>query len=373
MTGEWYKISNEAEVPSPAVLLFPDRIRENIREMIAVAGDPGRLRPHVKTHKLPQLIRLQTEAGIGRFKCATLSEADMVAAAGGRDILIAYPLYDPSIVQLFQLIEKHPSVRFAALADNAGQLQLLENHARRNKTPLDVFLDLDVGMGRTGIPPGPEALELYLKLASSSWLRPRGLHAYDGHINMPDPTERAAACAAYFSRVDALTGDLKAAGAPPEELVCGGTPTLPVHAGFPERTLSPGTVLLWDWGYSDKFRDLHFQHAAVLFTRVISKPGRNKLCLDLGHKALASEMTPPRVYLFGIPAYEQLVHSEEHLVISFEGAERFSAGDCLYGIPIHICPTMALHDFVWTVENGKATEQWRVTARTRAVTTANDE
>lgn len=367
MSLSWYTVTNENNVESPAILLYPDRIQENIRRMIIIAGDPGRLRPHVKTHKLPQVIRMQVEAGITRFKCATLSEANMVAENGGKDILMAYPLYGPALLHLFQLAEKHPEVKFSLLADNPEQLQAIARHAEASGTTPGVFLDLNVGMDRTGVKPGPEAFDLYVQLMKFPSLRARGLHIYDGHLHQSDPEQREAACDACFSEVNALIRDLEKEGIRPEELVCGGTPALPVHARHPERSLSPGTVLLWDWGYSTKFRDLDFLHAAVLLCRVVSKPAKGKLCLDLGHKAVASEMPPPRVHFLGIPDYEHISHSEEHLVISFEGADQYPVGSCLYGIPIHICPTMALHDSVWAVSGQKATEKWRVTARTREV------
>ena len=363
----WYSIKNENVVPSPAIIVFPERIAANIGQMIAIAGSPSRLRPHVKTHKLPQVIRMQVDAGITQFKCATLSEAAIVAANGGKDILMAYPLYGPAPGQLIQLIRTYPETRFSILLDNMPQAATIEQLALSNGLTLDAFVDLDVGMERTGIKPGPEALELYRRVATSDVLRARGLHIYDGHLSIPDFREREAACTAGFEPVHELIRALKSAGMPPDELVCGGTPTFPIHAQYPERTLSPGTVLLWDWGYSTKFEDLPFQHAAVLLTRVVSKPGKNKLCLDLGHKAVGSEMLPPRVHLLDIPVFEHLTHSEEHLVISFDGADRFDTGTVLYGIPMHICPTMALHDFVWAVSAGVAEEQWFLTARTRAL------
>ena len=367
MSEEWYKIANEDAVASPAVLLYPNRIRENIQRMVAIAGDPGRLRPHVKTHKLPELIRMQLEAGIGRFKCATLSEAAMVAECGATDILIAYPLYGPAIDRLFDLITAYPEVRFSALCDNEEQRMAFEHTAKARGKHLGIFIDLNVGMDRTGIVPGAEAIALYRALADSPFLSPRGLHIYDGHLNMADPEQRATESAACFQAVQSMIDELGQNNLVPEELVCGGTPTFPIHAKYPERTLSPGTLLLWDWNYAFKFADLSFLHAAILLTRVVSKPAKNKLCLDLGHKAVASEMTPPRVHLLGIPLYEHILHSEEHLVVSFDGAEAYSAGDCLYGVPAHICPTMALHEKVWTVADGQAAEKWHVKARSREV------
>lgn len=362
---DWYRIKNEAAIPSPAILLFPDRIQANIRQMLDMAGGPARLRPHVKTHKLPPVIRMQVEAGITRFKCATLAEAVMVAENGGTDILLAYPLYGPAVGQLLELTGRYPAIRFAAIVDNMTQAAEMGLQAEAAGRPLDVFLDLNVGMERTGIRPGPEAATLYRRLANSNWLRPRGLHVYDGHLGITDPDARETACDACFVPVYELIRHLDASGLHPEELVCGGAPTFPIHAKHPERALSPGTVLLWDRGYSARFPDLPFQHAAALFARVVSKPAENKLCLDLGHKAVASEMPPPRVHLFDIPAYEHLGHSEEHLVITFNGAERFEPGDCLYGIPTHICPTMALHDFAWAVYTQEAAQKWYMTARTR--------
>ena len=88
----WYKPENASSIATPCVLLFPDRIEENIRRMIVLAGGAARLRPHVKTHKIAEVIQFQLQHGIGRFKCATLSEVEMVAKAGGKDILLAYPI-----------------------------------------------------------------------------------------------------------------------------------------------------------------------------------------------------------------------------------------------------------------------------------------
>ncbi len=364
---DWYKISNEPDIPSPTMLVFPDRIRENIRRMAAIAGSPQRLWPHVKTHKLPQVVRMQLEAGINRFKCATIREARMAAEAGAAEILMAYPLYGPAVEQLFGLIARYPDTRFSAIVDNPQHGRWLEAAALSHARPLDVFLDLDVGMERTGIKPGREALQLYRTIAGSAWLNARGLHIYDGHMHIPDREEREMACAACFAPVTELIQALEADGLKPEELICGGSPSFPIHAQHPERILSPGTTLLWDVGYSSKFRDMDFLHAALAFTRVVSKPGKGKLCLDLGHKAIASEMQPPRAAIFGIPDYELAVHSEEHMVIAFGEAEKYSVGDCLYAIPRHICPTMALHSHVWAVEGGRAVEAWPVVAREREV------
>jgi D-serine deaminase-like pyridoxal phosphate-dependent protein len=126
--------------------------------------------------------------------------------------------------------------------------------------------------------------------------------------------------------------------------------------------------VLWDFGYSTKFLDLDFLHAAVVLTRVVSKPGANRLCLDLGHKAIAAENPPPRVQFLNLPDATAIAHSEEHLVIETGRANEFSVGDCLYGVPRHICPTVALYSEATVAHEGKATERWRITARERVLT-----
>src|SRR5438445_9669770 len=101
--SDWFAGQNAGEVPSPALLLYPDRVRENIRRMIRIAGGTKRLRPHIKTHKLAEVVRMQLEAGITKYKCATIAEAEMAAGAGAQDILLAYPIVGPNVTRLLEL------------------------------------------------------------------------------------------------------------------------------------------------------------------------------------------------------------------------------------------------------------------------------
>lgn len=166
----------------------------------------------------------------------------------------------------------------------------------------------------------------------------------------------------------ALRAKLQAEGLSVPRLVAGGTPTFPIHASRTDRECSPGTYVFWDFGYGNRFKDLDFQLAAILLVRVISKPGDNRLCLDLGHKAVAAENPHPRVFFPQLPDAIAVSQSEEHLVIETPRANEFSVGDCLYGVPRHICPTVALHGTVVVVENGRATTRWQVQARERKLT-----
>ena len=359
----WYRPANESSIATPCILLFPDRIEENIRRLIAIAGSAQRLRTHVKTHKIAEIIRLQLQQGIDRFKCATLSELEMTARAGGRDIMLAYPLLGPSVALWFDLVEQFPESKLSVCVDSEDALSEIRSQARQRGIQADLFVDIDNGMHRTGTDP-EKAYGLIHAIANSTEFRFRGLHIYDGHIHMSDPAERKTRCDHDFKVVDSLVHYLEQDGIPVDELACGGTPTFPTHAGHPERTLCPGTPLLWDAGYGTSLPDLEFLPAAVLAGRVISKPQKH-ICLDLGHKAVAAEMPHPRLYFLDLVVEEVRTQSEEHLVIKCRDRDQLPVGKLVYALPTHICPTMALHKEVYIVQDHKITTTWKVEARDR--------
>lgn len=363
----WYFLEATDDISSPALLVYRERVVENIRRMIVVAGDPRRLCPHAKTHKLAEVTRLQIAAGIRQFKCATLAEAQMLAECGADHVLVATALAGPSRRTFAELIGSYPATRFGTLLDNARSLELLEGVLSNAGGTADALVDLDVGMHRTGIAPGDGARALFRRIAASNCLRPVGLHAYDGHLKQRDPVERASACDASFAPVERLAATLKEEGFDPVEVIAGGSPTFAIHARHPDRTLSPGTCVFWDWAYITKFPDLDFLPAVTLLTRVISRPTADTLCLDLGYKAVSPDNPDPRVAFPQLPDARMLVHSEEHLLIQSQDAGEFQVDDCLYGIPYHVCPTVALYDEAIAVVGNRAAERWPIVARRRDV------
>lgn len=364
----WFNVANVQEVASPALLLYPDRIAENVGRMIRMAGGTDRLRPHLKTHKLAEVLRIQLEQGITKFKCATIAEAEMAASAGAPDVLIAYPIVGPNVSRLLELPQKFPATKFSCVADNVSSIRILADTFAGAGRSLDVLLDVDCGQHRTGVEPGNGAGELYYLIAKSRGLKPGGLHVYDGHIDEPDLAQRAAICDAAFAPVKSLCQDLINASLPVPRIVAGGTPTFPLYAKDPQVECSPGTCVLWDFSYSDRFADLDFLHAAIVLTRIVSKPGGNRLCLDLGHKAIAAEKPQPRVRFLNLPDAEAVTHSEEHLVIQAAEANQFAVGDCLYGVPRHVCPTVALYSEAVAVRDNRAADRWKIAARERRLT-----
>jgi D-serine deaminase-like pyridoxal phosphate-dependent protein len=381
---DWWTIQNVDDIPSPALLVYPDRAEENLRRLIAVGGGAARLRPHMKTHKLPAIARLHGALGLTKVKCATIAEAEMLADNGLADVLLAYQPVGPAVARLIRLAERYPHVTFRAVVDDEGAARALSGGFSAAERTIDLLVDLDVGMHRTGVEPERAAPLCHL-LAHLPGVTFGGLHAYDGHLRDPDLAGRTVQADAGFARVRALADALEAGGVPVPRIVAGGTPTLPCHARRPDRglELSPGTIVFWDAGYAAGLPDMDFLHAALVLTRVVSKPGGHRVCLDLGHKALASEMPHPRVVLIRpqpwalgpradaplpvLPA-SFIGHSEEHLVLETPEAASLRVGDVLYGIPWHVCPTVALHGQAVVVRDHRAVERWDVTARERVLT-----
>lgn len=361
----WYTIDNPDSVPSPALLIYPDRVRHNIREAIRMTGDVNRFRPHVKTHKMRAVTDMLLAEGVRKFKCATIAEAEMLAQAEAPDVLIAYAVVGPMIGRLRQLIATYPQTHFTCLIDHPEAAQKLA--AAFVDQPLDVYIDLNVGMNRTGILP-IDAFGLYEQCQQLAGLRVIGLHAYDGHLRDTDLAERIRKADEAFVAVDQLQQRIQDAYGTTLPVVAGGSPTFPCHTRRPPEETSPGTFVFWDAGYASIAPDLPFSWAAVLLVRVISVIDKQTLCIDLGHKAVAAENPLPRVVFLNEPDAQPIGQSEEHLVVRIADADRFKPGDVWYGIPIHICPTVALYDSVYVVEDGAVSETWPVTARSRKLT-----
>lgn len=361
--SHWYAIADTSRINSPGLIVYPERIKQNIAAMLSVAGNVNRLWPHVKTHKMPEVIRLQMAQGITRFKCATLGEALMLAHCGVTHILLAIQPTREKLKSFLAFQKKFPEIQCSTLVDNPRSLALFEKETATAGTHLKLWVDLNLGMHRTGITPGPEAAALYLAIEKSAVLSALGLHAYDGHIRSPELHERITTCNAAFEAVEALKKTIESQGGTVPYSIAGGSPTFLPHALRDEVLLSPGTTLLWDAGYARIWKESPFVQAAVLATRVISKPAPDILCFDLGHKAIAPEMPLPRAILMGLEDAEHRGQSEEHLIVYTPKANQYEVGDLVYAIPYHICPTVVKYNKVHTAVQGKITGFWKVEAR----------
>jgi D-serine deaminase-like pyridoxal phosphate-dependent protein len=371
--SNWYIIDNVAQLDSPALVVYPDRVRENVTLLTQAIYDVNRLRPHVKTNKSREATRLMQEAGIQKFKCATIAEAEMLAMAGATDVLLAYQPVGAKQQRFVELIQKYPDTLFSCLVDNLATALQLSDLALVAEVSIPVYIDLNVGMNRTGITPDEHAKTLYAQLTQLSGVRPVGLHAYDGHIRNPDLAQRTAECDSTFAPVQRLAEALSADGFAPPLIVAGGSPTFPIHAkrhidGLPPVECSPGTFIYWDKGYGSTLAEQAFLPAALVVARVISLPDATKLCLDLGHKSVAAECELGlRVSFLNAPELQAVGQSEEHLVVEAGADHTYQIGDVLYGIPNHICPTVALYERAFTIEDGMVTGEWATVARDRII------
>ena len=366
---DWYRINNIDEVDSPALVVYAERVKENIRVLLSMIDDVTRLRPHAKTHKTTEAAALMMNAGIYKFKCATIAEAEMLAMVKAPDVLLAYQPVGAKLQRFIALIKKYPGTAFSCLVDHIVAAESIAAAAASNEIIIPVYIDLNVGMNRTGITPGDMAMELYKKCAALKSLRPKGLHAYDGHIHTKDFQQRTEECNDAFKPVEELQKALMEEGFDKPVIIAGGSPTFPIHAKRKETECSPGTFIFWDRGYQQLLEEQLFLPAALVITRIISFPDERKICVDMGHKSIAAENElSRRVWFINAPELTFISQSEEHLVMDAGADHTYKIGDVLYGMPVHICPTCALYERALTVKDNVASGEWKIIARDRKIT-----
>jgi len=361
--NKWYFPKNTDRLISPALLFYPDRIGYNIEQMIRISGDPGRLWTHVKTHKNAEIIGMQMEAGIDKFKCSTLSEAELLGRCGAKEALLAMQPTDVHLKTYLKLAINYPGTGFSTLVDNEETLTRIGERARDAGGPIRLWLDINNGMNRTGIMPGAEAIHLFERMNADPGIECMGIHVYDGHIHDPELEVREEKCLKAMQPVLEMLDAIASRGLEVKKIIAGGSPTFALHAENKDLDLSPGTTVLWDAGYGKNYPDLPFKPAAVLLSRVVSKPSPGMVCTDLGHKSVASEMGFPRVDFLNLDDCDQLSQSEEHLVLRCQNTKGPAIGSPIFALPLHICPTVAKYDKAAIVVHDEVDGSWSISAR----------
>jgi len=369
-------LADTSALLSPSMIVFRDVMERNLRKMIATSGDVKRLRPHCKTHKMAAVTKIELGMGITRHKCATFAEAEMLAETGVKDILLAYNLVGPNIARAVRFVEKYPDVAFSVTADDERMIDALGAALKNPRdghpgVSIGVLLDLDTGQHRTGVSDPERATALYQRIHEAERLQPLGFHVYDGHNHQKDLEDRRRAVLAGWDQARSLRDRFVARGWPVTKIVCGGTGSFPIFAAIddPAIELAPGTCVFHDSGYAEAFPDMDYEPAVMLLTRVVSRPTENRLTVDLGNKAVAAD--PPkgqRVLFPDLPGAQQVIHNEEHLVLETPLAKNYRPGDALLAIPWHVCPTSALHRWVYVADGDRVVDRWDVTARDRQIT-----
>ena len=355
------------ELMTPVLVVYLDHVRENLRRVIAHVGGVDRWRPHVKTSKIPAVFAEMARAGIRHFKCATTREAacllEALAAEGvaDADLLLAYPLVGPSLRRLGEVARAHPGARVSVLCEDQDAVDGIP-------AELTVFVDVNPGMHRTGIPVGRS--DDILAVARAAGPRFRGVHFYDGHLHAGGPEQRRADVFACYEPLLDLLEELDRAGIPVGEVITSGTPSfLHALAHGPLRELdavhrvSPGTVVYHDLRSEQENADLDLVPAALVLARVVSHPQDDRVTCDAGSKALAAEAGDPSAFVLGRPELVAETPSEEHLPLRVTSGTRPPRGTRLLLIPRHVCPTVNLAEEAVLVEGGAVVGMAEVAAR----------
>ncbi len=364
---EWYTIKNIDAIDSPALVIYKERVRQNIKQAVAMVRNIENLRPHVKTNKIAEVCSMMMDDGIFKFKCATIAEAEMLGIIGAKDVLLAYQPVGPKISRLLQLVQKYPATKFACLIDNITIAENISDLFNAAGLKIEVYIDVNNGMNRSGIKPAG-AFELFGTAKALEGIKIVGLHGYDGHIRITEVAERQQKSNSAFEELKQLQAQIAESYHTNLKLVTSGSPTFPTHAQRENIECSPGTFVFWDWGYKTLVPDEPFDLAALVITRVLSIIDNETICTDLGHKSVAAENPLPRVHFLNAPEVKPVGQSEEHLVAKVPDASLFSVGDVLYGVPVHICPTVALYERAVVIENNEAVGEWKVVARDKKIT-----
>ena len=363
----WYTINDVDQLDTPALVVFPVRVKQNIDELKNMIDDVSRLRPHIKTNKSAEATSLMLEAGIRKFKCATIAEAELLGLIKAPDALLAYQPVGPKLQRFIKVIKTYSDTYYSSLIDQLSSAAEISQSALKNQIQIPVYIDLNVGQNRTGIPV-KDAMQLFEDCQQLKGIKVVGLHAYDGHIHDRNFAERKSKSDEGFIGVSELQSAIVQKGYPELNIIAGGSPTFPIHAQRKKIECSPGTFIYWDQGYSLNCPEQPFVTAALVVTRVISLPDSSKLCVDLGHKSISAENElSKRVYFINAPELIPIGHSEEHMVLDAGEGHNYKIGDILYGIPYHVCPTVALYERAVTILNNQISAEWLNIARDKKI------
>ena len=365
-----YAVTSVEDVLTPALAVYPEIIASNIgRTLHLLGGDAGRWRAHIKTAKLGYTLRLLVERGIRNFKCATTLELLVACRSGATDVLLAHPAMGANARRVREIAEQFPDVSISALVENEEQVSQWRGH------PVGVFLDINPGMNRTGIEQSQEdRVAAVVRAVGEAGLKFRGLHYYDGQYGGLEMRERTAAAHAGYDRLLELVSDNQRRGVCVPEVITAGTPTLPCSlayggfhgSGFIHR-VSPGTIVYCDaTSLAQLPGEYGYAPAALVLTRVVSRPHKGTVTCDAGHKTVSADAGVPTCLVAGHPELMPLSPSEEHLPMALgAGATCPRVGETLYLLPRHICPTVNNFDWALVVRAGSIESVEKVSARGR--------
>jgi D-serine deaminase-like pyridoxal phosphate-dependent protein len=369
MQDNWWKINSEIRIDTPFLAVYEDRIQSNIERLIeSVNGETQNLRPHIKTHKIGEILDLFKTYNINKIKCATIAEAELAAIHEIPDVLLAYQPVGVKKERWIALIKKYPNTAFSTIVDNFESAKALNEIAEQNNLKLTVYLDLNTGMNRTGISTSENWSALIIAIIHLKNLHFTGIHIYDGHLK-GDIEERTAAASNVFFSINEKIKEVEQNLDYKLKIVAGGSNTFPFYSSEKNVESSPGTFVFWDSNYQIHLPEQNFEPALVIVGTIVSKPTSATFCIDVGYKAVASESPiDKRLVILNDENLIPTAHSEEHLIIENKGKNEYAIGDTIYAQPYHVCPTCALYDSVQVINAAhEICDEWQVVARSRKI------
>ena len=357
-----------ADVDTPALILDLDRFEANLGRLMAAARDCGvRVRPHAKSHKSLQIAHRQIAAGCVGICVQKVGEAEVFLAGGIRDVLITNEIVgERKLRRLAQLSNMFSPARVGVCVDDAAVVRQLSRVCAEQDAQLDVYVEVDVGQNRAGVPDATSAVELAREVFAQPRLTLMGLQAYAGSAQHRRgvPERRAAVEAAVHRAADVRTA-LCEAGLPCEIVTGGGTGTFMYEARSGVYSeIQPGSFALMDTDYTRNEQDPDvpgFEHALYILSTVMSLRG-DRATLDAGLKAFSTDSGPARPTFGGWHVHAV---SDEHTVLTRIDDEgpTIQLGAKALLVPSHCDPTVNLHDWMVAVRKGKVEDVWRIDAR----------
>ena len=363
------------DLPTPCLLIDRDLALANIRMMQQKADALGlRLRPHIKTHRMPWFAKRQLEAGACGLACAKLGEAEVMADNGMTDLFIANELIGLDKYERLRALTHRAHVRVGI--DNEYQLRQMEQVFAWEEKPLEVLIEYEVGEMRSGVASEERLIELVRAISDAKHVVLKGVFSHEGHTYRAETAADCVRQAGEAHRKTARAADImRELGAEIDTVSIGATPSVMQMDAFPGITeLRIGTYIFFDVGQSRAMGDFS-RCAATVLASVISQPEGDRTVLDAGAKALVSQNRPTGICStkgFGAVKGAEHINIEtlydEHAVLnSHELLTRARVGDKLEIIPSHICPTVNLYDEAYLVSQGEVLQKLPIACRGRSV------
>jgi len=357
-----------ADLDTPSVVVDLDVLEHNVSRMAERARQSGvRLRPHAKTHKIPEIGRLQLAAGASGISLAKTGEAEVFAAAGFEDIFLAYPIVGAEKAK--RLLALADRVRLAVGVDGVEGASSVGEVFRAAGRRIDVLLKVDCGFQRVGVAPA-EAVDVARRVTEIPGLALRGVFTHAGHAyHAGTPAEVAVIARQEGEILISVAERLRGEGIPIEEVSVGSTPTARGAmqvAGVTE--CRPGNYVYHDASQVAVGTCGIEDCALTVLATVVSAPSAERAVLDCGSKTLSSDALRPRAGGHGwILGRESRLDrlSEEHGVVHVAAGETFRVGEKVRVLPNHACVVSNLHDRVVLARGERVEGEWSVAARGR--------